>query len=396
MPTTVSLRVLIVDHDAATAARIQEQLETQDDLTIVGAVSGGLEAVQRAADCQPQIALVSMQLADMDGVHATWLLAARQPQLSVIILADDLRPEDMERVLLAGAQGYAAKSPQAIRDLPDLIRSVWERALERRTVLSHLPAGAAPTVPSHRGRRVAVFCPKGGQGKTSVAVNLAVYLRTCTRQEVALVDADLRFGDTNVLLDLPYERSIIDLLPHIDALDSDLLRQVFVKHSSGIQVLVRPERPELAETITAAHWTQILSILPSMFDFVVIDCEVSYDERLLSVLDQADAILLVLTPNLSVVRNTRHFLQLAQTLGYQRDKIAFVLNRANSNVGLGASDVEWVLGPGRYFRIDSAGQLLTASFNLGQPAVLTHPRSAFSRSIRDLAEYLRAQFSEAG
>jgi pilus assembly protein CpaE len=151
---------------------------------------------------------------------------------------------------------------------------------------------------------------------------------------------------------------------------------------------MRPERPELAETITARHIERVLTVLPRLFDYVVVDCELSYDEKLLAVLDRADYILLILTPDLGVVRNTKHFLQLAETLGYPRRKIDFVINRANSNVGLSPADAERVLGQGHYFRLDSYGRQLTTSLNLGQPAVMANPRSDFARVIREIADHI--------
>jgi pilus assembly protein CpaE len=206
-----------------------------------------------------------------------------------------------------------------------------------------------------------------------------------------LVDADLRFGDANILLDLQFERSIIDLLPHMDQLDSSLLDQVLAKHPCGLQLLMRPERPELAERVSAAHIEKVLTVLPRLFDHVVIDCEVSYDEKLLAVLDRVDTIFLIITPNLGVVHNAKHFLGLAEALGYPRDKIHIVLNRANSNVGLTSADVERALGPGQYFYLKSYGQLLTTGFNLGQPSVLAQPRSEFTRAMREMAEFVIGQ-----
>jgi pilus assembly protein CpaE len=280
--------------------------------------------------------------------------------------------------------------------MANTIRTVRERALERRSLLVAGAASAAPAAPTGApaappplGRRVALFSPKGGQGTTTIAVNLAVMLRVLTDKPVLLVDADLRFGDTNILLDLPFQRSILDLVPHIDQLDSALLDQVVATHSSGLKLLMRPERPELAETITAEHISKVLTILPRLFDYIVIDCEVSYDETLLAVLDHADHILIVLNPELGALRNAKHFLQLADTLGYARTKISFIVNRANSNVGLSPSDLERSLGGGRFFRMDSYGRQLTTDLNMGQPSVLAHPRSDFTRIMREVAEYIR-------
>jgi len=133
----------------------------------------------------------------------------------------------------------------------------------------------------------------------------------------------------------------------------------------------------------------VLTMLPRSFDYVVVDCELSYDETLLAVLDHADQILIVLNPELGALRNAKHFLQLADTLGYARNKISFIINRANSNVGLSASDLERSLGGGRFFRMDSYGRQLTTDLNMGQPSVLAHPRSDFTRIMREVAEYIR-------
>src|SRR5262249_55192571 len=162
----------------------------------------------------------------------------------------------------------------------------------------------------------------------------------------------LRFGDANILLDLPFERSIIDLLPHIDELDSSVFDQVLAKHSSGVRLLMRPDRAELAEKVSAEVIQKVLTPLPGSLDDVMVACELSYDDKLLSVLDRSDAILLVLTPDLGALRNTQYYLQLAHTLGYPPNKIAVVLNRAKINAGLAPADVEQALGHGPCFRID--------------------------------------------
>jgi len=394
--TDDKLRVLIVEDSLLTGRVLRDMIDAQPDMTVVAVVTTGQEAIRRAAELRPDVILMDIHLPDLDGVQATWLISSKNPDSSVIMVTSEERAEYMQRAMVAGAQGYVLKPVRDAEEIANTIRTVRQRFLERRALLTH-PGTAVPTTastapaPHQLGFRIATFSAKGGQGKTTIAVNLALTLRTLTDKRVVLVDADLRFGDANIFLDLPFGRSIMDLLPHIDQLDSHLLDQVLAKHPSGLHVLVRPERPELAETVTARHLEQVLTILPRLFDYVVIDCELSYDEKLLAVLDRADYILLVLTPDLGVVRNTKHFLELAATLGYPREKIEFVLNRANSNVGLSPADVERALGPGHYFRLDSFGRLLTTSLNMGQPAVLSNPRSDFARVIREIAERVVAR-----
>lgn len=391
------IRILVVDDSALAARLIRDMLAAQPDMEVVDVVSTGQEAVRRASELHPDVILMDVHLPDIDGIHATWLIASKNPDSSVIMVSSEERTEYMQRAMVAGAQGYLLKPITDAAQMADTIRTVRQRALERQALLAR-GAPAAPVVPApppRLARRVALFSPKGGQGKTTIAVNLAVTLRLRTGKRVVLMDADLRFGDANILLDLPFGRSIVDLLPHLEELDSSLLDQVLAKHESGVELLIRPELPELAETIDATCIERVLTVLARSFDYVVIDCQVSYDEELLAVLDRSDVIFLVLHPELGALRNAKHFLQLAETLGYPRSKIAVIINRANSNVGIAPQEVERVLGPGQYFRLNSYGRQLTSALNLGRPVVLANPRAEFSQIMHKLAEYVERAGNDA-
>ena len=123
---------------------------------------------------------------------------------------------------------------------------------------SGAPVAAEPAPPPHLGTRVALFRAKGGQGATSVAVNLAVVLRAATERSVALIDFDLRFGDANILLDLPCERSIIDIIPHIDELDSDLLVNEIGSYSGTTRIYDKSGRYYLS--VEGSSWSVSIQV----------------------------------------------------------------------------------------------------------------------------------------
>jgi pilus assembly protein CpaE len=384
------LTVLIVEDSPETARVLRDIIQGEPDMTVVGLALTGQEGVRRAAELAPDVIIMDIHLPDIDGIEATSLITSQDPNALVIILTSEVRPDYMQRCMLAGARGYLTKPLPANATLTDTIRAVRRRFASRpaEPAEPYLSSTASPA-PLRRGKRLAVFSPKGGQGRTTIAVNLAIILRATTDQPVLLIDADLRFGDANVLLDLPSERSIIDLLPHIDHLDSTVLDQVLARHHTGLHLLMPPEHPELAEMITASHIEKLLTFVPRMYDYVIIDCELSYDDKMLAVLDRAESILVVLTPSLGVMRCAKHFLRVAEKLGYPRSKIDFVINRANSNVGLNPADMQRILGPGHYFLMDSHGRLLTVSLNAGQPTVLMSRHSEFTRTMHEIAEHVR-------
>jgi pilus assembly protein CpaE len=385
-----TLRTLVVEDSVVAAEALQQLLQELPDIELLHVSSTGQDGIRRAAELRPDLVLMDIHLPDIDGVEATRRITTANPSTTVVVISSEDRPEFMQRAMLAGARGYLFKPVRSSKQLIETIYSAVEHTASSRPAQTGAnDSTTSESASSQRGTRIALFSPKGGQGKTSIGVNLAVTLQSTPDTKVLFVDGDLRFGDANVILDLKSELSIVDLLPHIDNLDTSLLDQVVAKHPSGLHVLLRPERPELAERIQAAHLASLLTVTPRLYDYTIVDTDVSYEDRPLAILDHADVILLVVTPSLGVVRNAKRFLELALTLGYPRERINFVINRANSHVGFGTEDIQRVLGPGRYLRVDSYGRLLTASLNRGEAAVSVNPRGEFARNIQTIADAVR-------
>jgi pilus assembly protein CpaE len=204
-----------------------------------------------------------------------------------------------------------------------------------------------------------------------------------------LMDADFMFGDAAIHLDLTPPHTIVDLVPYVDSLDSVTLGQVVEKHSSGMDLLPRPSRPEQADTISPDLVRSVVSVINSLYGFVVVDTQLSYDERMLAVLDQADVFLVVLSPQLGALRNTRHFLEVAKMVGYPSDRMCFVLNHIEETAGFSLEDVISVVETRRIWQIPNEGSALAQAINLGAPLTLTAPQSPYSRAVGALADHVR-------
>jgi len=223
-----------------------------------------------------------------------------------------------------------------------------------------------------------------------MAVNLAVALRQVTNKSVLLVDADFFFGDACVQLDLQPTATIADIAERVAVadLDSQVLSMAMVAHKSGVRVLAGPQRPEQADRITSEFLQRVLNLLPNLFDYIVIDCQTSYDERMLRILESSDVVLLVLTPEIGPLRNARHFLQLLGSLDYPLDKVFILLNRSNGNLDVGPCDVETALGRTVHFKVESAGRQLMTAANLGEPFILRDSGSPVARTLHSIAGFL--------
>jgi len=367
-------------------------IEAQPDMDLVGSAASGHEAVRRAAELQPDIVLMDIHMPDLDGIQATWLVSSRAPHGAVIMVTSEERIDFLQKAMTAGAQGYVLKPFGHGAQLFQTIRDVHGRSSARRLQAGGgMPMDAA--LRPHIGKRVAVLGAKGGVGGTTLAVNAALLLSEQKPGTVVLVDADLRAGDTTVYLDMTPQYTILDLVPHIDALDARLIDQVMAKYR-GLHVLARPAYPEQSEVLTADHVRSVLGSLAQMYETVVIDAAMTYDDRMLAVLDLADLYVLVVTPHLGTLRSARHFLHVARTLGYPDDRMCFVLNRASNLAGLSSDDIANVLGSRMTLQVPTAGPELTQAVNEGRPVVLHQPRSPVARALQVVADQVRTRVAD--
>ena len=186
------------------------------------------------------------------------------------------------------------------------------------------PANSAVAIPVAReaGRVITLFSPKGGVGRTTLAVNLAVAMASDMGRSVALVDGSFQFGDVGVLLNLnPKNKSIVDVLGDAEG-GNEVIDSALISHSTGIRVLLAPPSPEMAELVTVDHIRRIIDRLRATHDLVVVDCWPLFQDSTLALLDMSDLILTLLTLEITNIKNIRLFLEVADQLGYGSEQAA--------------------------------------------------------------------------
>ncbi len=213
----------------------------------------------------------------------------------------------------------------------------------------------------HHGSIIVMFSPKGGVGKSTIAVNLGVGLSRFYDYKTLLVDGDLWFGDIGVLLNLASRKSVFDISAEEDT-NLHVLEQVLVQHASGAHLLLRPPDLSTAEKIRSDIVVAAISSYRALFDFVIVDTHPTLDELNLQILDIADRIILVTTPEISAVHHTSRFLEVSGALGIS-NKLSLVLNRANSGIRLAA--LEEQLGMPIAGTVVSAGRAVVEASNHG-------------------------------
>ncbi len=223
------------------------------------------------------------------------------------------------------------------------------------------------------GKVITFFNVKGGAGKSVISANTAVMLAKKWRKRVVLVDLNLSFGDQAILLSLPNERNIYELLKQGGPLKAEKIEAQLTLHKSGLKVLLPPPMPELAEKIRIEFIEQVIEILRANYDYVILDTHNQLTELEIHLLELSDLIMLIMTMELTFVKNTKLLLELFQRMKIPREKVKVVLNRAFKSLGLEPSRVENSLRYAISYFIPSEGDIVIPSINKGVPFVLDTP-----------------------
>jgi pilus assembly protein CpaE len=390
------IRVLIVDDIPETRDHLAKLLGFETDIEVAGAAASGREAIEMAGRLTPDVILMDINMPDMDGIAATERLSAEVPGAAVVMMSVQGEADYLRRSMLAGAREFLVK-PFSSDELTSSIRQVYTREREKLSRIAvQLPSSSGTQTPKsavseprngdQQGRIVAVFGPKGGVGRTTLAVNMAVAAATELGQRTCLVDASFQFGDVGVLLNLnPKNKSIADLIPELESGEPESLDTFIINHSAGIRVLLAPPSPEMAELITPHAIKRMLEALRATHDLVVVDCMSSFNETTLAILDLADTVLTMLSLEITSIKNIRLFLEVAEQLGYGADKVRLVLNRADSSLGIRVADVEHSIGRRVDHTIVSDGRSVVYALNRGVPFFLSNREAQVSQDVLRLA-----------
>ncbi len=363
------LRIVVAAPEEASRNLISRVVAQHGAARVVAEVDRDDSLVDAVAYRRPHLAFVATELSGMRGFEVADQLSRRHPGLYIAMISPRSNDvNDLRQAMKAGAREclYEPLSDQAVRRVIDEAQQVGEAVSERR------------------GAVIAVMSSKGGVGKSTIAVNLAIALKQLGAGRLALVDGDLYFGDLATLLNIKPERTIHDLN---EALDAEIADKFLYKHSSGIEVLAAPVRTEQAEAITPERLRAMIGVLQTLYDVVVVDVTVNALDLVLATLDVADLAIVLATLDVVCLKDVSQIVDVLNKLRFPTRNVILLGNRHDERFSLSPKDAERAMGL-RFAAVVPRDDRVMLAANQGVPYILAEPGAPFTQKVRSLAKMI--------
>ncbi len=382
MSGAAQIKVLVSEANPGEAEKIASLLKQESDFAIVGYAQDGLEAAQFSYRLRPDIALLWEDLPGLRGVEACELIARTAPEVASVLIARNTSSDVLRVAQAAGARAVVAADrlnelPQVLRDLATTRAEMPLDIIDRIT-----DADRAPLVLSVTGA-------KGGVGKTTVAVNLAVSLASNGKENVALIEAPGQLGDAAIMLDTAPRHSFLSLL-EAGGFDAEVVANSLATHSSGVALLPATSENPVEELdwlprLEVATVGTVLGTVKRTHSVVVVDTPIALWQQAAYLATRSHVVVVVATvEDVAAIRDTATLLDLLMAAGVPRERIVLVINKV-SRGPLSPEDLASATGWSDYITIPEDSNAV-AAVNEGVPLVSRSPSSPAARALAQLAQ----------
>jgi pilus assembly protein CpaE len=329
MNKIIQIAIEITDKETVKElSRILDEIPEQKTIVWFDALG---EKGEMAVKVSPDILLIDDRPGGFAFFDRLALLRKNFPQTAVFVVSGEKNPEQIVRVMKAGAKEYLILPVQG-KTLAAAIEEV-RHAMDEAGMLN-------------KASVYSFISSKGGLGATVLSVNVAAALaENRNAGAVALCDTSFQSGDSSVLLDILPPTSILDLCRNFHRLDTALLQGVVTKHSSGLELLAAPSHPEDMAEIEPDKYIKILEIMRTRYSHIIIDCpSMHVDEIAVHSFNLSEKIFIVIDLSIPAIRNAVRLAAVMRQFRVPDEKIFFVVNRYMKSNSASLSEAEKTMG----------------------------------------------------
>lgn len=363
------MKIALISEDKTLLEQMHAILADSDNerLTLPGETS---DLRGMAKELVPDLMVIDGRNKEAVDLEHVERLTLQYPAVAVILVSDAVSPKFLLAAMRAGVREVL--SPSHLQDM--LVAAVERVAIKLSAAQS-----------SDHAKIHAFIGTSGGSGTTFLVTNFGYQL--AQSHKVLLIDLNLQFGDAlSFVQDGKAPKSISDIARDIKRLDSSLLNASTIHVTPNYHILAAPEEPGMAADIRPEHIDAILSLAVTQYDIILLDLPRNVDAILMTALDRAASIFLVLQASVPHLRNADRLLSAFRSLDYSRDKIELILNRYDKRNEITIEKIHKTLGQLEIHTIANGYRQVSAAINQGLPLMQLERKHGVIRALNQLSD----------
>ncbi|HEV8208971.1 MAG TPA: AAA family ATPase [Vicinamibacterales bacterium] len=290
----------------------------------------------------------------MSNIERLRASAAGAGLFAVASVAD---PDLILQSMRAGANEFFAWPPDE-----ETFHGAVRRTAARRETAQGARASATTLV---------FFGAKGGAGTTTVSVNCGVELARLSKKSTVIVDLKPGLGEVALFLGVRPRYSLLDAIDNLHRLDREFLKELVVKHKSGLEILAGSDQFDRPGGADGGALEELFRLLARQYEYILVDCGSQINSCTVAALYTADTIFLVANPDVPSIRNSQRLLDRVRQLGACGERVRVLLNRAQEPYPIPPKQIEGALGHPIHHTFPSDYKTVSTALNSGVPLALT-------------------------
>jgi pilus assembly protein CpaE len=343
----------------------------------------GMDGLKTVPLYNPDVIITDVRLPDLSGYEVAQRLRrdARFEGIPLIFLTSQADLSNKLKAFEVGADDYLSKPFQP----EELVARVG--MLVRRGEVLRNARGREDI--KDQAEVITVHSLRGGVGCTSTAINLGMSLYRMWERPTLVIDSVLNAGQIALMLNASPMHTWEDLIDvRVGDIDSAVVEGLVSQHPSGLSYIPSPSYPIALDSFTDEVWQMVLQELRNTFEFIIIDTAHDFSNISIHMLNMADTVMMMLSPEMASIRSAVCALNIYDRLGYDLNKVLPVLNNLTPQSGIKQAQVEKVLKRPVKFIVPYAPNEFIRAINFGEPLVLNHPESPVTTMFEDAAYML--------
>jgi pilus assembly protein CpaE len=305
----------------------------------------------------PDLIIVDARGDASSAMSAIERLRASAPGAGIFAVAAAADPEVILQAMRAGANEFFTWPPA---------EETFHGAIRRTSARRDTTQGAKPSATT-----LVFFGAKGGAGTTTVSVNCGVEIARLSKRSTIIVDLKPGLGEVALFLGVRPRYSILDAIDNLHRLDREFLKELVVKHKSGLEILAGSDLFDRPGGADGGAIEELFRLLARQYEYILVDAGSQINSCAVAALYTADTIFMVANPDVPSVRNAQRLLERVRQLGACGERVRVLLNRAAEPYPIPPKQIEAALGHPIHHTFPSDYKTVSTALNSGVPLALT-------------------------